>query len=105
MKQFKNDNERKAFLEDYRNTNNGWYLWRDHPYLQRRLWRHELPGCSLVVEEEYRTFLWPEEYKDWTAIGWYLIKDWSQTDKTFADQKGSKTQALQLIKQLQKEGK
>ena len=35
MKKFKNDNERIAFLEDYRNEQNGWYLWKHDEDLDR----------------------------------------------------------------------
>lgn len=35
LKTFKNDKERIAFLEDYRNTRNGWKLWKCDEDLSR----------------------------------------------------------------------
>ena len=29
MRKFKNDIERKQFLDDYRNEQNGWFLWKN----------------------------------------------------------------------------
>lgn len=53
FKTFKNDKERKAFLSDYRNKENGWYLWTFENALERRWWRLELTeGISFIVEED-----------------------------------------------------
>ena len=37
IKELKNDKERTAFLEDYRNLENGWYLWKDYRDINRRM--------------------------------------------------------------------
>lgn len=53
FKTFKNDRERKAFLDDYRNGKNGWYLWTYENALERRWWRNDMTeGISFIVEED-----------------------------------------------------
>ena len=101
---FKNDKERIAFLENYRNTDNGWYLWKEDAEIDRRWWRFDLPDCALIVEEDRRTLLWPKPRQKWFVVNWFIIKDWTFQDKTFRDQAGSRSMALAELKRCQKEG-
>lgn len=39
LEKLKNDKERAAFLDDYRNTDSGWYLWKEDDDRQIALWR------------------------------------------------------------------
>lgn len=105
MLDFRNDKERIAFLTDYRNTENGWYLWQELAAVGRRFWRYDLPDCSLIVEEDQRTFTWPEERVDWNIVQWFIIKDWTFRIRTFRDQIASRSMALMEIKRIQKEQK
>ena len=107
MINFKNDKERIAFLEDYRNGNNGWYLWESSQDLGRRWWRYDLPDCAFIVEEEKHTPIenawWTNEaLSPWRTLQWFIIKDW---EKPFGDQKGSRTMALNELKRIKKEQK
>ena len=103
MKKFKNDKERIAFLEDYRNADNGWYLWDENEDIGRKWWRYDLPDCALIVEEEEHTpcenSWWKEPSSLWIAIQWFIIKDWSMS---FGDQRGSRTMALKELKRIEK---
>ena len=101
---FKNDKERIAFLEDYRNGENGWYLWKSDPEIDRRWWRYDLPDCALIVEEDRQTFEWPKRRVEWRVVNWFIIKDWTLKDKTFRDQVGSRSMALAELKRCQREG-
>ena len=101
---FKNDKERIAFLEDYRNGENGWYCWKNDAEIDRRWWRYDLPDCALIVEEGRQTFEWPKRRVEWRVVNWFIIKDWTFKDKTFRDQVGSRSMALAEIKRCQKEG-
>ena len=105
MLNFKNDKERNAFLEDYRNIANGWYLWMEMEVIGRRFWRYDLPDCALIVEEDQATYHWPTTYVGWTTRNWFIVRDWSFEKHTFRDQAGSKTQALMEIKRIQREQK
>jgi len=100
---FKNDKERIAFLEDYRNKENGWYLWKHDEDLQRSWWRYDLPDCSLIVEEDQMTFNYPNRHVDWFARNWFIIRDWSFNTKTFRDQVASRTMALKELKRIEKQ--
>lgn len=102
MKKFRNDKERIAFLEDYRNEQNGWYLWKHDEDLQRSWWRFDLPDCALIVEEERRTFTYPHRHVTWNVVHWYIVSDWTESAKTFGDQVASRTQALAKIKEIEK---
>lgn len=105
MKKFKNDKERIAFLEDYRNEQNGWHLWKHDEDLQRKWWRQDLPdGSSLIVEEQQQTFQWPATHVTWIVVHWFVVEDWSGT-ACFADYTGSRSMALQKIKEIEKEMK
>ena len=102
MKKFKNDKERIAFLEDYRNEQNGWTLWKSDDVLQRRWWRYGLPdGSSFVVEEQLLTFNWPDTHTAWSTIHWYIMPDWTEAF-VFGDCVASRSLALKKIKELEK---
>ncbi len=103
MKKFKNDKERIAFLEDYRNVDNGWKLWKGDMDLCRRWWRLELPGWSFVVEEQERTYSWPKKHKTWSVMHWYILPE--TADAPFGDYVGSRTNALVKIKEIEKGAK
>lgn len=102
MKKFKNDNERIAFLEDYRNEQNGWYLWKHDEDLDRSMWRIDLGKVAFIVEEERRTFAWPSRHVTWVVSHWYIIPEIAPDP--FADYTASRTQALAKLKELAKEG-
>lgn len=104
MRKFKNDKERIAFLEDYRNKDNGWYLWKHDEDLQRSWWRFDLPDCALIVEEQKRTIEWPNTHVAWLVIHWYIVSDWSG-NHTFGDQVASRSLALAKIKEIEKKEK
>ena len=100
---FKNDKERLAFLDDYRNEENGWYIWKDDEDRQETLWRLDIEdGPAIIVEEELRTYSWPNVHRAWTIRHWYIVRDWESDRQTFADQVASRTMALQLLKDMQK---
>ena len=103
--ELKNDKQRLAFLDDYTNEENGWYLWKYDDDLQRRWWRYDLPDCALIVEEDQQTFTWPNVRIEWRKRDWFIIRDWSQNTKTFRDQQASRTLALAEIKRVQKEAR
>ena len=105
VKSLKNDKERIAFLEDYRNEQKGWRMWKGDNDLQRIFWQNDITdGHALVVEEEYRTILWPKMHMAWEIKAWYILSD-QNSGMTFGDQRASRTMALELIKKLQKEEK
>ena len=95
---FKNDKERLAFLDDYRNEQKGWYLWKEDYDLKRQWWRFDLPDCALIVEEQLITYHYPDTHVDHSIIHWYIIKDWK---RLFADL-ASRTLALQEVKRCGK---
>ena len=99
---FRNDKERGAFLEDYRNEKNGWYLWKEDDEINRKMWRRDLPDCALIVEEQQVTYRWPDKHVAWAAAHWYLISDWHIP---FADGQVSRSQALEKIKTYGRAGK
>jgi hypothetical protein len=99
-RKFKNDKERIAFLDDFRNIDNGWILWKKDDYLNRRWWRlNLLDGIAFVVEEQLRTYDWPNRHTSWTVMHWYIIED---TEKPFGDNVASKTMALAKLKEIMK---
>ena len=101
MKQFKNDKERIAFLEE-RREEDGWYLWGENGATNTRYWRYDLPDCALIYLEEMRTFSYPKQHITWTPVHWYIVKDWS---RPFGDSVASRSLALAEIKRVEKEAK
>lgn len=100
IKSLKNDMERIAFLKDYRNTDNGWSLWKDDGELERRFWMLRLAeDAVLVVEEQLQTFLWPKKHTTWSLMRWYIIED---STAIFGDCVASRTQALAKLKEVAK---
>lgn len=104
MTSFRNDKERIAFLEDYTNKENGWYLFRNDVQMQRRAWALDLlDGTTFIVEEELRTITWPETHQEWLTIAWFII---DQNDrKPYGDCRGSRTMALTKLKEVEKSEK
>ena len=109
FKTFKNDKERKAFLDDYRNTKNGWYLWTYDNALERRWWRIDLKDdISFVVEEEKMYFAFPKRHDEWTPKQWYItdqrIAQYACGDERphFGNYRTSKSQALEYLKKIEK---
>lgn len=94
----KNDKERIAFLEDYRNEQNGWNLWKQDEDLGRWMWRYDLDDISIIVEERLQTYEWPKKHQARTISNWY-ITDWSGL---FEDHRASRTMALAEIKKRTK---
>lgn len=103
MLKFKNDKERIAFLEDYRNEEKGWYLFKEIEDMQRRWWRFDLPDCALIVEEDQVTLHYPNLHIDWMIENWFIITDWTFSEKTFRDQVASRSMALRELKRVEKE--
>ena len=109
FRKFRNDSERKAFLNDYTNRANGWQLWRTETIIERRWWRFDLTDdISIIVEEELKTFAYPERTEKWTPIQWYItdqkIAEYQCGDRTphFGDYRSSKTVALAYLKACEK---
>ena len=96
MKRFKNEKERKAFLDDYRNINNGWHLWKEDADIDRKMWRNDFLDFALVAEEQLITRTWPEQKEVWEVWHWYIVET---EEKPFADYRASKTQALNRLKE------
>ena len=95
-KRFKNDKERKAFLDNYRNIDNGWYLWKEDEDIDRRMWRNDLIGFAFIVEEQLFTLNWPEPHEAWGVLHWYIN---TFDSKPFADYQASKTQVMEKLKE------
>ncbi len=97
---FKNDKERLAFLDDYTNESNGWFLWKQDEDLSRRFWKVVLPDLSeIIVEEERRLYHWPEDHITWAVIHWYIDKGGAEV---FSEYIASRTQALAHLKEVLK---
>lgn len=103
IRNLKNDKERIAFLEDYRNMDNGWDLWKFDDDLQRRIWMLRLSAnVVFMVEEQLRTFAWPNKHTSWSVMHWYIIED---PTAIFGDCVASKSMALAKLKEVSKNGK
>ena len=86
-------------MEDYKNTRNGWKLWKCDEDLSRTWWRLDLPdGWAFVVEEEMRTITWPKIHTKWIVKHWYIVP--KKLTAPFGDFVASRTQALDKLKQL-----
>lgn len=111
MMNFKNDKERTEFLEDYRNIDNGWYLWREDYARQLRIFQNDLASdLCFLVEEHLVTLEWPKKHQAWAVRERYIV-NWEETGdkmergmRTFADQRASKSQQLAALKEFQKRG-
>lgn len=109
---FKNDKERTEFLENYRDAERGWRLWKGDTDRQVRIFRNDIaPDLCLVVEEQLLTFEWPKKHQSWAVRDRYII-NWDETGDvfargmlTFGDQRASRSQQLAALKEYQKRGK
>ena len=99
MKTFKNEKERREFLNDYTNADLGWSLWKSIPELSRRWWTAELDtDLYIVVEDQRVTYHYPTEHQAWQVLRWYITP--KSSEEPFADFQVSKTHALEKLKEL-----
>jgi hypothetical protein len=101
--QLKNDNERRKFLDSYRDGTNGWKLWKSDEEMERRWWRNDsFKDVTLIVEEECRTYLYPEEHSVWTVLHWYamgaVVPAGARWKNHFGDFAVSKTAMMGILK-------
>lgn len=111
---FKNDKERILFLEAYKDDENpyaaNWSIWKRDDILGRRFWATHVGTTIFFVEEEYITISWPKPHKHWATRNWFIyegpeMKDSFSQEVTFGDRRASRTQALQRLKELEKEAR
>lgn len=108
---FKNDKERTDFLDDFRNPDLGWCLWKKDADRDLFVYRNDLAeDLCFLVEEELITVSWPKKHRSWTVRNRYIV-NWPMTGpaykdgmKTFGDQRASRTQQLAALKEFQKRG-
>ena len=76
-----NDEARSSFIADYRNEKHGWYLWVETPEVQRKWWRRDFNGFSVVIEEAehaVRMRIPHVVYKQTNVImHMFLVDDWN----------------------------
>jgi len=106
---FRNDTERAAFLDNYREESAGWYLWKEDPELGEKIWRNDLSDTHYyAVREVFETSLWPKKHQKWYAIDRYIVDLGDPEEEfppTFHDQRASRTQQLTDLKEFQKKEK
>lgn len=121
---FKNDTERIAYLDAFKEFDNkkqsdygkAWELQHiDRQMGRRLLYTRPAEDVFFIVEQAYQTIEWPKKHRMWCTKGWYIIDgDFSFNvdgvcctfdGATFEDHSASRTMALGKLKELQKEGR
>lgn len=103
MRRFKNDKERREFLDNHYEAQ-GFKLWKADNELSRRWWRCEIAdNLFLVVEEHLITRTYPEKRQTWEDLRWYLTPEYISSP--FSDMQISKTQALDKLKELDRKAR
>lgn len=96
---FRNDKERKEFLDNYTSGENGWHLWKGDEDLSRYWWRCEIDdNVFLVIEEQLETYQFPVYHTKMQPMHYYITPE--IIEKPFSDYGKSKTQALDKLKEL-----
>ena len=73
-----NDRDRTQFLDDYTNEDRGWYMWQREPHVQRRWWRRDFDGWSVVIEDAVHRNVFRDTSEDMrTVIRVYMVEDWN----------------------------
>lgn len=107
MKMFRNDDDRRDWIDGYKRGHRDWGIWVEYPLINRRFWRAELCGCWFIIEERLQTifnpFTEPKYSLGWSTCAGYIVPDANNiTWKPLEDYKASKTQMLNKIKELEK---
>lgn len=113
MKLFKNDADRQAWIDAYRDGRfrnkyaDAWSIWVEYPLIDRRFWKAELGGVWFIIEERLQTgfnpFMEPKYSVGWSTCAGYIIPDGNNANrKPFEDYKASKTMMLNKIKEIEK---
>lgn len=98
----KNDNQRKAFIDDYAT----WPIWIETKETGERYYRYELSGAVMVVKVYYHKRFdykaegdWEDKFHDdWGSPEYYLIQD----GKYFKDCLTNKSSLIDYLKEIQK---
>lgn len=100
----RNDKERAAFLDNYRDDCNGyWYLAKMLSEYGRRFFAYYGNGYTVFVEDELQTVTWPKKGQKWLSRAFYLVTDEdSKKGKPFADCRKSKTEIINWVKDKRK---
>ena len=100
-----NDEARQAFLRDYTNAENGWYLWVETPEVQRRWYRRDFDGWSIVIEEsdhivkaKVAGYNYP---KTRMVMHMYMVEDF---DLPLESNLSVKTQIMSRLRELTRDG-
>ena len=96
---FRNDKERKEFLDNYTSGENGWHKWKGDEDLSRYWWRCEVAdNVFMVIEEQLETYQFPHKHTKMRPIRYYITPE--LIAQPFSDYVVSKTQALDKLKEL-----
>lgn len=96
---FKNDKERKEFLDNYTSGENGWHLWKGDEDLSRYWWRCEIDdNVFMVIEEQLETYQFPHKHTKMRPMRYYITPE--LIAQPFSDYVVSKTQTLDKLKEL-----
>lgn len=96
---FRNDKERKEFLDNYHNSENGWNKWKGDEDLSRYWWRCEIDdNVFLVIEEQLESYIFPVYHTKMRPMHYYITPE--IIEKPFSDYGKSKTEVLEKIKKL-----
>lgn len=94
---FKNDAQRREFLEGYYKKDSGFEPWKGDGEIGIRWWKIDFDnGLSIIVEERMQTV---EKSRRWICHDWYIVRDWS---KPIWDQRGCITNAVAALKAQRK---
>lgn len=106
MPKFKNNGERRAWLEDYEN----WPVWIDNKETQERYYRYNFENGDAFVIKVYFSNI-PcynyisrkmEKNPHWGREEYYILE--KESDKTFSDSKSTTTAMIDYLKNMQKKG-
>jgi len=121
---FKNDTERIAYLDAFKEFDNPektgyakeWAEMLLDTVFGRR-WLYVIPAKDVffIVEQAYQTIEWPKKHLMWRTKNWYIVEGQlnpaddkicrTPSGATLEDCAASRTQALQRLKELEKEGR
>lgn len=100
----RNDKERKEFIENCHNGENGWNMWKSDEDLGRYWWRCKIADdVFVVVEEELRTFVFPIKHTEIRPMRYYITPEFFAMP--FSEYIVSKTQVIDKLKELTRKGR
>lgn len=97
----RNDKERMAFLDNYKDDCSDYWHLKNISVFDRRFFAYEGDNYTVYVEDELQTVHWPKTAQKWISKSYYLVEG-KRDGRPFSDYRMSRSQIINWVKEHRK---